>query len=110
MEKFELRERIIAEYLTGKYSLRALGIKYGFSFKSIHNWVLRYQGRMKKPPRKEVIKPGKDLAEQNPLPTDVKELQAELRKARLLNQALTEVINIAEEELGLPIRKKFGTK
>ena len=42
--------------------------------------------------------------------TDVKLLQAELRKARLYNEVLQEVIKIAEEELGLPIRKKSGTK
>lgn len=46
----------------------------------------------------------------NQLPTDVKQLQEELRKALLLNEILTEVINVAEEELKIPIRKKFGTK
>ena len=46
----------------------------------------------------------------NQLPTDVKKLQEELRKARLLNEILNEVINVAEEELKIPIRKKFGSK
>ncbi len=44
------------------------------------------------------------------LPTDVTILQSELRKARLYNQALQEVIRLAEEELGTPILKKSGTK
>jgi hypothetical protein len=44
------------------------------------------------------------------LPTDVTILQSELRKARLYNQALQQVIRLAEEELGIPILKKSGTK
>jgi len=110
MEEKELKESIIAEYLSTGLSFRKLGIKYGTNFRSIHRWVMQYQGRMKKPSTKKIVKPNQDLVEQDPLPTDVKQLQAELRKARLLNEVLTEVINIAEQELGLPIRKKFGTK
>ena len=37
------------------------------------------------------------------LPSDVKTLREELRKALLMNEVLTEVINITEEELGRPI-------
>jgi hypothetical protein len=64
---------------------------------------------MNKPAINKRTKAIADLAKEA-LPTDVKQLQSELRKARLLNEVLTEVINIAEEELGLPIRKKSGTK
>lgn len=110
MKEQELKESIIAEYLSTGISFRALGVKYGINFRNIHRWVMQYQGRMRKPSTKKIVKPQQDLVEQTPLPTNVKELQAELRKARLLNEVLTEVINIAEEELGLPIRKKFGTK
>ena len=109
MKEQELKEIIIAEYFTSGFSLRALGLKYGINFRNIHRWVMQYQGRMKKSTKSKSVKPIEDLATES-LPTDVKELQAELRKARLLNEVLTEVINIAEEELGLQIRKKSGTK
>jgi len=109
MNHIELKESIIAEYLSTGLSFRKLGIKYGINFRNIHRWVLQYQGRMKKPATSNSVKPKPELA-QEVLPTDVKKLQAELRKSRLLNEVLTEVINIAEEELGLPIRKKSGTK
>jgi transposase-like protein len=99
---------IISEYLTSEISFRALGQKYGIDFRMIHQWVQRYKGKMKitanKPPKSKPVNDPDDL------PTDVKQLQAELRKARLLNEVLTEVINITEEELGRPIRKKSGTK
>jgi transposase-like protein len=109
MNHLELKESIIAEYLSTGLSFRKLGMKHGVNFRNIHRWVLQYQGRMKKRSTCSCVKSKPDLAEQV-LPTDVKQLQAELRKARLLNEVLTEVINIAEEELGLPIRKKSGTR
>ena len=109
MNKIELKESIIAEYLSTGLSFRKLGVKYGINFRNIHRWVMQYQGRMKKSPTQKRSQTKPDLAQED-LPTDVKELQAELRKARLLNEVLTETIKIAEEELGLPIRKKSGTK
>ena len=110
MENTKLKESIIAEYLSTAISYRELGVKYGMNFRNLHRWVMQYQGRMKRPTTKKIAMPTEGLTEKEPLPTDVKELQAELRKARLLNEVLTEVINIAEEELGLPIQKKPGTK
>lgn len=99
---------IITEYLTTGISFRALGKKYGIDFRTIHKLVQRYKVRMKTKPEKPTkAEASSDLEE---LPTDVKQLQAELRKARLLNEVLSEVIKITEEELGRPIRKKSGTK
>lgn len=109
MNQIQLKESIIGEYLSTGLSFRKLGSKYGVNFRNIHRWVMQYQGRMKKSVINKRTKVIADLA-QEALPTDVKQLQSELRKARLLNEVLTEVINIAEEELGLPIRKKSGTK
>lgn len=111
MDEIELKEQIISEYLTGTVSLRKLAAKYGLKHQTMHKWILQYQGRMKKLPSKQaVVNPSTNSTEPESLPTDVRQLQAELRKAKLLNEVLTEVIKIAEEELGLPIRKKFGTK
>lgn len=102
-----LRESIVAEYLLGEVSYRKLGEKHGVNFYQIRRWVLKHQGRMKKPPRAKHAPP---VSRDEPLPTEVKALQAELRKARLEKEVLLEVIKIAEEELGVPIRKKPGTK
>jgi transposase-like protein len=109
MNNIELKESIIAEYLSTRISFRKLGVKHGTNFRNIHRWVMQYQGRMKKATTHKRIQTKQDLSKEA-LPTDVKELQAELRKARLLNEVLTETIKIAEKELGLPIRKKSGTK
>ncbi len=102
------KEGIITEYLTTEISFRALGKKYGIDFRTINKWVQIYRGKMGK--KKNDTKAQPLPESQNQLPIDVKKLQEELRKARLLNEVLTEVINIAEEEFNLPIRKKYGTR
>lgn len=104
-----LKESIIAEKLTTKISYRALGSKYNLKFQTIHQWVQDYQGKMRNRKSEKKIKPAA-VESVNQLPIDVKKLQEELRKARLLNEILNEVINVAEEELKIPIRKKFGAK
>ncbi len=40
------REEIIAEYVTGNMSYRALGTKHGVPSRSMCYWVMKYQGRM----------------------------------------------------------------
>jgi UDP-glucose 6-dehydrogenase len=47
---------------------------------------------------------------QENLPKDVASLQKELAQERLRNKLLTAIIDVAEEELKIPIRKKYGTK
>jgi hypothetical protein len=45
-----------------------------------------------------------------PSESDVKKLQRELEKERLHNKLLNAMIDIAEEQLGIPIRKKYGAR
>ena len=110
MKERPSKESIIAEYLFGGLSYRQLGEKHGINFYRIPRWVLPRQGRTKRPPSAKAVKPAPDFPPDESLPTDVKTLQAELRKARLEKQVLLEVIKVAEEELGIPIRKKPGAK
>ena len=100
------KEAIIAEYLTGELSFRELGKKYGTNFRNIHRWVMAYQGKKNK--SKTNLK--KEEAIDSALPQDVEQLQAELRKAQLQNKLLNAMIDIAEEQLKIDIRKKSGTK
>ena len=104
-----IKESIIAEKLTNKISYRKLAAKHNLCFQTVHQWVQVYQGKMRNRNSEKKVTP-KALTSADQLPTDVKQLREELRKARLLNEILNEVINVAEEELKIPIRKKFGTK
>ena len=101
------KEAIIAEYLLGDISYRQLGKKHGIDFRLIHSWVSKFQG---KPLRKLKRKQASVPQTEETLPTDVKQLQEELRKARLHNELLNAMIDIAEDQLKIDIRKKSGTR
>ena len=100
------REAIIAEYLVGETTYRKLQLKYGIDYRVIHSWVMKYQGEN----QKSSSIPQSKEEDQLPLPTEVKALQAELRKAQLHNKLLNAMIDIAEDQLSIDIRKKSGTK
>ena len=102
------QEAIIAEYLLGDTTYRKLGAKHSVDFRAIHHWVTKFQGKPVKR-LKPKSKPDVSLPKEE-LPTDVKQLQEELRKAKLHNKLLNAIIDIAEEQLKIDIRKKSGTK
>ncbi len=105
------KEEIIAEYLTGNISYRALGEKHGIPSRSICDWVMKYQGRM--PSWKEKEKRRKEKStekKEQELPNEVKILQQSLRKSQLKNELLEEMLKLSEEHTGIDLRKKFGAK
>ena|SRR5579871_1443118 len=114
-----VKEAAITDYLKGGVTYDDLGKKYGVTLEAVRHWVLKYYELQKKcnpdfiPPKKyqrllkpEVIQQG----EQEVLPKETKLLQEELRKARLRNELLEAMIKIAEQQLGIEIRKKSGTR
>jgi transposase-like protein len=105
------KESIINEYLLGGTSYRKLAKKHGIDHRTLHGWVRKFEGRTKMKPKQDQIKISKEKEEEEELvPVDVKKLQEELRIARLHNELLNTMIDIAEERLKIDIRKKSGTK
>ena len=106
------KEEIINKYLVGGISFRALGKKHGISRSTINRWVLEHAGFIctRKSPKESIT-----LLEMNKVPresllTEVIELQKQLAQGRLQNKLLTAMIDIAEQELKIPIRKKYGAR
>lgn len=102
-----LKERVIADYLSGGGTYRQLQEKYGIDFRLIHQWVQVFKDSntsKKKPSKQENVKPNEDL------PKEVKLLQEELRQARLYNKLLEALVDIGKEKYGIDLRKKNGTK
>jgi len=99
------KEAIVAEYLMGNITYRQLGLKYDVDFRIVHSWVMKFQGTTSK-------KSSKKVEEKSALkPTvEVLALQESLRLEKLRNALLTSIIDIAEQELQINLRKKFGTK
>lgn len=110
MEKNELeKEAIVAEYLNSELTYRQLGEKHNVHFGKIHYWVRIFQGKIKlklKLPTNKL----KAKVEAQKLPEDVKTLQAELRKTRLHNELLEEMLSLSEDLTGVELRKKFGAR
>lgn len=102
------REAIVAEYLKGRTSYRKLAEKHHVDFRALHRWVINFQNKSVK--KEKAIKPQQETSQSEQLPTDVKQLQEELRKARLHNELLNAMIDIAEDQLKIDIRKKSGTR
>lgn len=106
------KEEIINEYLVGGISYRTLEKKYGFSRATINRWVLQHQRftLMRKSGEKSISLPEMDKKPREVLPAEIIELQKQLEQERLQNKLLTAMIDIAEQELKIPIRKKYGTR
>lgn len=102
------KEAIIAEYLKEETTFRKLGLKHGVDFRTLHSWVTKFRGVSLKKEKSNTPKQSEQKDET--LPTDVKQLQSELRKAKLYNELLNAMIDIAEDQLKIDIRKKSGTK
>ncbi len=102
------KEVFIAEFLKGDYTYRKFGSIYGIDHRTLHSWVTKFRGGSVKKEKPNTPKQS-DLKDET-LPTDVKELQSELRKAKLYNELLNAMIDIAEDQLNIDIRKKSGTK
>ena len=108
------KQEIINEYLLGKAGYRTLSEKYGVSRSAINRWVMDFQGRERSMSRQLRTKVPLQLMKQEDshknLPKDVVALQKELAQERLRNKLLTAIIEVAEQELKIPIKKKYGTK
>lgn len=107
------RELIVAEYLEGEASYRELEMRYGIGSSTLHRWVtaagLEAGRRKAKEEGGEPGGTGSGEAEEN-LAAEVRRLRGELRKAELHNKLLNAMIDIAEDQMGIPIRKKSGAK
>ena len=123
----ELKRQICQEHINFGTSLRALKRKYDLSSHSlIHSW-LRELGFIKSDLIAEKktlyigvdnfnnmpLKVKKETINSSSLPTDntiISQLKKELEEAKLLAEAYKRVIEIAETDLKIPIRKKYNTK
>lgn len=100
-QKAKIRAEIVSEYLVGGVTYRELERKYGYSAATICRWV---NGSEKSKTSEQLEVSG----EEESASEEVLRLRAELKKAKLHNELLNAMIDIAEEDLGVNIRKKRG--
>ena len=111
----ELKLKVVQEYLGTGISREELKKKYSFSGNScIDRWMLKF-GLSK--PNEEQISIYKSMSKETAktdkekeLERKVEQLEKDLKLEKLRSQALDKMIDIAERDLKIPIRKKSGTK
>lgn len=117
--KDKRKEELVAEYLAGEKSYREIEGRYGVSSSTLHRWVKASgaeAARRTKGAGAEAagVKIEHEVASERPeeedLASEVKRLRGELRKAELHNKLLNAMIDIAEEQFEIPIRKKRGAR
>jgi len=93
------KEKILHDRKVYGLSFRTLAMKYDTPLSSIHLMV-----------KKQDLIDGQKPSLAQELPDDVALLKEMLRKERLKNELLNNIIDIADQELGINIRKKSGTR
>ena len=91
--------KILHDRITHGLSFRSLAKKYNTSAGTIHRIVKREH-----PIKEKQEEPDKSM------PDDVAQLKELLRRERLRNELLNNIIDIADQELGTNIRKKSGIR
>ena len=119
----DLKSQIITEYLTGGGGFRQLAKKYGISRTTICKWVMIHQGIHNLPPtekqqkhsvysmsneRKKLNTEEHESAEA--LQQKIAALEKQLQWEKLRTEALNTMIDIAEKDLNIQIRKKSGAQ
>ncbi len=119
----DIKDQIIQEYLNTGCGYRKLQAKYGISRTTICKWVQVYQGVHNLPPtdlqQKHYLDPMTKSNEKNEAgssPTKaellqkITSLEKQLAHQELKVVVLDTLINVAEKQLNITIRKKSGTQ
>jgi transposase-like protein len=118
----DLKTQIITEYLTQGVGFRKLAKKYGISRTTICKWVLIHQGIHNLPPTEKQEKYSTSSMNSSPkksssndqsveeLQQKIAALEKQLEWEKLRSEALDTMINIAEKDLNIQIRKKPGAQ
>jgi transposase len=110
-----LKRAVVFEYETGDCSQSYLSRKYGIGSRTIIlHWLKKYGNNLYLSVPEQSPKSQPDMAEDTPeiraLKVRIKQLERELEDSKLLAEAYSLMITTAEEQLKIPIRKKFNTK
>jgi transposase-like protein len=102
---------VVRDYVNGDRSLRQLQLHYGVTRSTIHDWVKQYYPELssRNLPTTEVMTEA-EQKELQALKKQNDELKKKLEYADMKATALEIMIDIAEKQLGIDIKKKPGTK
>ncbi len=119
----DIKQQCITEYLTQGTGYRQLAAKYGVSRTTINKWVMIHQGIHNLPLTQKQVQYNSSamnsskeksseaaLQNQAVLQQKIALLEKQLQWEKLRADALDTMINIAEKQLEITIRKKSGNQ
>lgn len=119
----DIKQQAITEYLTQGTGYRQLAAKYGVSRTTINKWVMIHQGIHNIPPTAKQQKyylsgmnskpdniSGDEFQNHKELQQKIALLEKQLAWEKLRADALDTMINVAEKQLNISIRKKSGSQ
>jgi transposase-like protein len=108
--KEKIKAEIVAEYVGGDRTYRDLEAIYGYGASTIFRWVKEAELKKSVKGKKEVSgKAGSTGQLEEELRKENERLRTELKKAEMHNEILNAMMDIAEDEMGVDIRKKRGS-
>jgi transposase-like protein len=107
----ELKQRVLQTIIQEGIGASDAAIRFGISREStVRNWINSYnKNLLTLPPESETTAELKELSKSE-LEQKVKELEKLLKYEKMKTEVLDTMIDIAEEELKISIRKKSDTK
>lgn len=110
-----VRKEVVREYQATDCSKAYLMRKYGIGSRTIiGHWIKKYGNNdylsVDKQPDNHFEPMAKDSPEVKKLKERIRQLERELEDSKLLAEAYSMMIKTAEEQLKIPIKKKFNTK
>ncbi|OYX92664.1 MAG: hypothetical protein B7Y76_12655 [Sphingobacteriia bacterium 35-40-5] len=119
----DIKQQCITEYLTQGVGYRKLAAKYGVSRTTINKWVMIHQGIHNLPLSEKQVKYNtssmnsskskpslEQLQNTEAMQAKIALLEKQLQWEKLRADALDTMINIAEKQLEISIRKKSGNQ
>ena len=110
------KRMVIGEYRSGRWSMEQLRRRYGLAGKScISEWISQLE-RLREPAEREVWRDPPPMAKNSKkdsvedLRRRIRDLERRLDDEQLRNEAYLRLIDLAEREHRIEIRKKAGTK
>lgn len=109
----DFRRKVAQEVVSGILTQQLAAEKYSVSVKLVRQWIRWYKRNYIEPhlkPMKPKQSNTKEKDRIQQLEKQLKEAQKALRESELKNKLLDEMINFAEDEFNVPVRKKAGSR
>ena len=107
------RRKVVKSVLEGRCTKEEARRLYGIKSKSaVLYWIREFNGikNYRQPSEFEVSKTKQKEITEKEQKKRIEELEADLRKEKQRSELWKKIVEIAEEDLGVEIRKKFGAK